>query len=39
MKTNGANQSDPGHEMFRILGMVVLMAALYGIVHESDYRA
>ena len=35
MKTNGDDQSDPGREMFRILGLIVLMAAIYGIVHDQ----
>ncbi len=35
MKTRGSNQADPGREMFRILGLIVLMAALYGIVHDQ----
>ena len=35
MKTDGDDQSDPGREMFRILGLIVLMAALYGIAHDQ----
>ena len=35
MKTREDDPSDPGREMFRILGLIVLMAALYGIVHDQ----
>ncbi len=35
MKARRGDQADPGREMFRILGLIVLMAALYGIVHDQ----
>ena len=30
-----STSGDPGREMFRILGLIVLMAALYGIAHDQ----
>ncbi len=33
--THCSTASDAGMEMFRILGLVVLMAAVYGIIHDQ----